>query len=148
MPGSMTTVRGYDMIQDCTTPDQGIILAQEGVDEATADKCWIGIGDGNKMTHVSISLEQARENRVTADKFLVDLAKDKHPQAMIPSWSLTALIQLMPTETLFGRLSMCRNGEEITEFRYGTAIIFGDPSPVKAAFQMVYWLLKADLLRK
>ena len=66
----------------------------------------------------------------------------------IPSWSLTRLIKLMPTLTEYGRLSMVRNGEEVTEFRYGTEIIFGSPDPVDAAVQMIEWLLVHNLIRR
>lgn len=82
-------------IQDCTSIEQGIILVNAGIDTETADKCWIGIGDGDDVTHVSLSLEQAKKNRMSADKFLVDIAKEKHPQAFTPSWSLTALLKII-----------------------------------------------------
>jgi hypothetical protein len=65
-----------------------------------------------------------------------------------PAWSLTRLIKLMPTLTEYGRLSMVRNGEEVTEFRYGTEIIFGSPDPVDAAVQMIEWLLVHNLIRR
>jgi hypothetical protein len=54
----------------------------------------------------------------------------------------------MPTLTEYGRLSMVRNGEEVTEFRYGTEIIFGSPDPVDAAVQMIEWLLVHNLIRR
>jgi hypothetical protein len=54
----------------------------------------------------------------------------------------------MPTLTEYGRLSMVRNGEEVTEFRYGTDIVFGSQDPVDAAVQMIEFLLVHNLIQK
>lgn len=78
------------------------------------------------------------------------IEEDDHFQLFpndIPSWSLTRLIKLMPTLTDYGRLSMVRNEEDVTEFRYGNEIIFGSPDPVDAAVQMIEWLLVHKLIR-
>ena len=80
----------------------------------------------------------------------VIIEEDDHFQLFpndVPSWSLTRLIKLMPTLTEYGRLSMVRNGEEVTEFRYGSEIIFGSLDPVDAAVQMIEWLLVHKLIR-
>ena len=82
-------------IQDCTSIEQGLMLVNAGIDTKTADKCWIGIGAGDDVTHVSLSFEQAKANKMSADKFLVDIAEKQHPQAMTPSWSLTALLLII-----------------------------------------------------
>ena len=82
-------------IQDCTSIEQGVLLVNAGISTETADKCWIGIGEGEEVSHVSLSFEQAKANRMSADKFLVDIAEKQHPQALTPSWSLTALLNVI-----------------------------------------------------
>ena len=82
-------------IQDCTSIEKGVLLVNAGINTETADKCWIGIGEGEEVSHFSLSFEQAKANRMSADKFLVNLAKERHPQALTPSWSLTALLSII-----------------------------------------------------
>lgn len=86
------------MIKDCTTLEQGRLLIEIGISPETADKCWIAIENGENPAMYSMSFEQARENRMTADKFLIDIAKEKVPGAITPAWSLTALLDLLPAE--------------------------------------------------
>lgn len=84
------------MIKDCTTLEQGRMLVEIGIDPNTADKCWIAMEGGEeKPALYSLSLEQARENRMTADKFLTDIARKSVPDALTPSWSLTALLAVI-----------------------------------------------------
>ena len=83
------------MIKDCTTLEQGRMLIGLGIAPETADKCWIAIGGNEEPALYSLSLEQARESRMTADKFLTDTAKEKRPDALTPSWSLTALLAVI-----------------------------------------------------
>ena len=84
------------MIKDCTTLEQGRMLVELGIDQNTADKCWIAVESGEeKPALYSLSLEQARENRLTADKFLTDIARKNVPDALTPSWSLTALLAVI-----------------------------------------------------
>lgn len=84
------------MIKDCTTLEQGHMLVKIGIDPNTADKCWIAMESGEeKPALYSLSLEQARENRMTADKFLTDIARKSVPDALTPSWSLTALLAVI-----------------------------------------------------
>ena len=35
---------------------------------------------------------------MTADRFLIDIAKKSVPDALTPAWSLTALLDLLPSE--------------------------------------------------
>ena len=86
------------MIEDCTTLEQGRLLIEIGISPETADKCWIAIENGENPAMYSMSFEQARENRMTADKFIIDIAKEKVPRAITPAWSLTALLDLLPAE--------------------------------------------------
>lgn len=81
-------------MKDCTSIEQGRMLVELGINPDTADKCWIAVGDASPV-HYSLSLEQARENMMTVDKFLADIAKEKHPDALVPSWSLTALLAII-----------------------------------------------------
>ena len=57
----------------------------------------------------SLSWEQARNNRMTADRFLTDIAKKNVPDALTSSWSLTVLLQLLPSEI--------ENGGRVYSFR-------------------------------
>lgn len=87
------------MIKDCTSVEQGRELLDMGISPSTSDKCWIAVEIGkDEPALYPMSLEQARENRMTADKFLIDIAKEKVPGAITPAWSLTALLDLMPAE--------------------------------------------------
>ena len=87
------------MIKDCTSLVQGRELMELGISPSTADKCWIAIESGkDEPALYSLSWEQARENRMTVDRFLTDMAREKKPDALTPSWSLTALLELLPSE--------------------------------------------------
>ena len=86
------------MIKDCTTEEQGRLLVSIGIDPETADKCWIAIENGDEPAMYPMSFEQAKENRMTVDKLMIDLAKEKAPGAMTPAWSLTALLEQLPAE--------------------------------------------------
>ena len=114
-----------------TSIEQSNMLVKEFcMDIGTADMFW-------------------RYSKVDQHNYLI--AIDEYEQmysANVPAWSLTRLIKLMPTLTEYGRLSMVRNGEEVTEFRYGTDIVFGSPDPVDAAVQMIEWLLVHNLIQK
>ena len=98
------------MIKDCTSVEQGRMLVALGISSSTADKCWIAMESGkDEPALYSLSLEQARENRMTADRFLTDIAKKSKPDALTPAWSLTALLDLLPSEI--------KNGSRTYSFR-------------------------------
>ena len=63
------------MAQLCTTVEQSLILKVKGIELATADMYWISI-DGQPPSFVTLSYEQAKANRMTADSFLIDVAKN------------------------------------------------------------------------
>ena len=86
------------MIKDCTTVEQSRLLMGIGINPETADKCWIAIENGDEPALFPLSFEQAKENRMTADKLMIDIAKEKAPGALTPAWSLTALLDLLPAE--------------------------------------------------
>ena len=46
---------------------------------------------------------------MTADRFLTDIAKKSVPDALTPAWSLTALLDLLPSEI--------KNGSRTYSFR-------------------------------
>ena len=98
------------MIKDCTSVEQGRMLVALGISPSTADKCWISIElSKDEPALYSLSWEQARENRMTADRFLIDIAKKSVPDALTPAWSLTALLDLLPSEI--------KNGSRTYSFR-------------------------------
>ena len=98
------------MIKDCTSVEQGRMLVALGISPSTADKCWISIElSKDEPALYSQSWEQARENRMTADRFLTDIAKKSKPDALTPAWSLTALLDLLPSEI--------KNGSRTYSFR-------------------------------
>ena len=71
------------MIKDCTTIGQGRELMELGISPSTADKCWIAIESGkDEPALYSLSWEQARENRMTVDRFLTDMAREKKPDPL------------------------------------------------------------------
>ena len=75
------------------------MLVALGISPSMADKCWIAMESGkDEPALYPLSLEQARENRMTADRFLTDIAKKSKPDALTPAWSLTALLDLLPSE--------------------------------------------------
>ena len=134
------------MIKDCTTIGQGRELMELGISPSTADKCWIAIESGkDEPALYSLSWEQARENRMTVDRFLTDMAREKKPNALTPSWSLTALLGLLPSEIENGgkmySLGMKKIGEEYQisysdEESHNLYSILED-TPVNAAFKML-----------
>ncbi len=136
------------MIKDCTTLEQGRLLIQLGIDKNTADKCWIAVESGEeKPTLYSLSLEQARENRMTADKFLTDIAKKNNPDVLTPSWSLTALLAVINERfytTLFhdGVAWNVRviehNNPDVVECNY-------DDSPITACVKLIFQLKQKKL---
>lgn len=81
------------MIKDCTTVEQGLMLLNAGMPPETADKCWLAIENGDTPSLFPLSFEQAKENRATADSFLISVAKERHPGALTPAWSLTTLLE-------------------------------------------------------
>ena len=87
------------MVKDCTSIDQGRELIELGIDPSTADKCWISIdADEAEPAIYPMSWEQAKENCMSADKFLTDTAREYCPKAMTPGWSLTALLEQLPSD--------------------------------------------------
>ena len=134
------------MIKDCTSVIQGRKLMELGISPSTADKCWIDIAfSKNESALYSLSWEQARENRMTVDRFLTDLAMEKKPNSLTPSWSLTALLELLPSEieneSRVYSFGMNKVGEE-----YQICYSDGDShhlysvledTPINAAFKML-----------
>lgn len=134
------------MIKDCTSVEQGRELLEMGISPSTADKCWIAVESGkDEPALYPLSLEQARENRMTADRFLTDIAKKSKPDALTPAWSLTALLDLLPSEIENGgrvysfglnkivdEYQICYTDEE-SDTLYS---ILSD-TPVNAAFMML-----------
>ena len=125
------------------------MLVALGISPSTADKCWIAMESGkDEPALYPLSLEQARENRMTADRFLTDIAKKSKPDALTPAWSLTALLDLLPSEI--------KNGSRTYSFRMNKVgdeyqICYSDEdshdlysiledTPVNAAFKMLYLL--------
>ena len=134
------------MIKDCTSVEQGRMLVALGISPSTADKCWISIElSKDEPALYSLSWEQARENRMTADRFLIDIAKKSVPDALTPAWSLTALLDLLPSEI--------ENGSRTYSFRMNKVgdeyqICYSDEdshnlysiqedAPVNAAFKLL-----------
>ena len=137
------------MIKDCTSVEQGRMLVALGISPSTADKCWISIElSKDEPALYSLSWEQARENRMTADRFLTDIAKKSKPDALTPAWSLTALLDLLPSEIKDGgrvySFRMNKIGDEYQicysdEDSHDLYSILED-TPVNAAFKMLYLL--------
>ena len=134
------------MIKDCTSVEQGRELLEMGISPSTADKCWIAVESGkDEPALYPLSLEQARENRMTADRFLTDIAKKSKPDALTPAWSLTALLDLLPSEIENGgriysfglnkiedEYQICYTDEE-SDILYSIL----EDTPVNAAFRML-----------
>lgn len=101
-----------------TSTAQAIILMLCGIDTDTADMCWVG---GTEIKAIPY--------------------KDYITICTLPCWSMAALYKLLPTYVDgFGRLANVRNGEEITEIRYGDCIYFADSNPLNATFDAVRWV--------
>ena len=82
---------------------------------------------------------------MTADRFLIDIAKKSVPDALTPAWSLTALLDLLPSEI--------ENGSRTYSFRMNKVgdeyqICYSDEdshnlysiqedAPVNAAFKLL-----------
>ena len=136
------------MIKDCTTLEQGHMLVDLGVDPETADKCWIAVESGEEEPALySLSLEQARENRMTADKFLTDIGRKNKPDALTPSWSLTALLGLLPAEIESGGVnspfSLIKRGTEYQAcYSRESGILYSilEDTPVNAVVKMLFLL--------
>ena len=117
------------MIKDCTSVEQGRMLLALGISTSTADKCWIAMESGkDEPALYPLSLEQARENRMTADRFLTDIAKKSKPDALTPAWSLTALL-------IGDEYQICYSDEDSHDLY---SIL--EDTPVNAAFKMLYLL--------
>lgn len=92
-----------------------------------------------------LSLEQARENRMTADRFLTDIAKKSKPDALTPAWSLTALLDLLPSEINDGSrvysFRINKIGDEYqvcyTDENSHNLYSILEDTPVNAAFKML-----------
>ena len=118
------------------------MLVVLGISSSTADKCWIAMESGkDEPALYPLSLEQARENRMTADRFLTDIAKKSKPDALTPAWSLTALLDLLPSEIKNGSRRMNKVGDEYQicysdEDSHNLYSIVED-TPVNAAFKLL-----------
>ena len=122
------------MIKDCTSVEQGRMLVALGISSSTADKCWIAMESGkDEPALYPLSLEQARENRMTADRFLTDIAKKSKPDALTPAWSLTALLDLL--NKIGDEYQICYSDEDSHDLY---SIL--EDTPVNAAFKMLYLL--------
>lgn len=135
------------MIKDCTTEEQGRLLMGIGIDPETADKCWIAIENGDEPAMYPMSFEQANENRMTADKFMIDIAKEKAPGAMTPAWSLTALLELLPAEIesegVNYPFSLIKRGTEYQAcYSRESGILYSilEDTPVNAVVKMLFLL--------
>lgn len=143
-----------DMIKDCTTLEQGRMLVGLGIDQDTADKCWIAVETGEEEPALySLSLEQARENRMTADRFLTDIARKSVPDALTPAWSLTALLDLLPAEIVNGGvnypLCLAKAGSGYRAYyARETGLLYStmDECPVGAAVKMIFLLKEKNIL--
>lgn len=134
------------MIKDCTSVEQGRELLEMGISPSTADKCWIAVESGkDEPALYPLSLEQARENRMTADRFLTDIAKKSKPDALTPAWSLTALLDLLPSKIENGGraysfgLNKVEDEYQIcyTDEESDTLYSILEDTPVNAAFMML-----------
>lgn len=136
-----------------TSINQGKELINLGLDPSTADLCWTnesfkGPGYVEQFEIFPKSYNYVRNLYDDYNKRFVSvggiLAWD-----VVPAWSLSKLIRLMPTLVEnYGRLNIVRNGEEVIEFRYGTDIIFGSPDYVDAAVDMIKWLIQNGYINK
>lgn len=137
------------MAQLCTTVEQSLVLKVKGIDLETADMCWISI-DGQPPSFVTLSYDQAKANRMTADSFLIDVAKNHSPNALTPAWSVEALYRLLPKirrdEHSYLPFIYIRDGVGYCEYRNINIplpiVIFKGKSLVEATFMMVFWCLE------
>ena len=122
------------------------MLVALGISPSTADKCWISIElSKDEPALYSLSWEQARENRMTADRFLIDIAKKSVPDALTPAWSLTALLDLLPSEIENGSrtysFKMNKVGDEYqicySDEDSHNLYSIHDDTPVNAAFKLL-----------
>ena len=107
-----------------TDREQSRWLMKHGLDHHTADMYWERDGE--------------RDNLWTGTEWAA-------PEAVTPSWSLSALLKLMPARIRAGRFSMVRKEKNITEIRYGhggSKKAYEAEEPIDAAVLMVAWLLK------
>jgi hypothetical protein len=136
-----------------TSINQGKELIDIGIDPSTADLCWT-----NESYKGPFYVEQFEIFPKSYDyvRKLYDDYKERFANTggvlawdVIPAWSLSKLMKLMPTLVeKYGRLNIVRNGEEVTEFRYGSDIIFGSPDAIDAAVDMIKWLIRNGYIRQ
>ena len=143
------------MAQLCTTVEQSLILRNFGIDLATADMCWISI-EGQPPSFFTLSYDQAKANRMTADSFLIDVAKKHSPDALIPAWSAEALYRLLPKirkeEHSYVPFLYMRDGIGYCEYRNVNIplpiAMFKGKTLVEAVFMMVFWCLDTGNIKK
>ena len=112
----------------CTDIEQSKKLIELGIDVDTADMCHRYRWSNNSFMHLPCA-EKAREPRgsITGD---------------IPAWSLSALLELMPTFTLNGYGNGQFNCRDERADNYSLV----DTCPLDAAFEMVAWLKENNKL--
>ena len=143
------------MAQLCTTVEQSLVLKQCGIDPSTADMCWISI-EGQPPSFYSLSYDQAKANRMTADSFLIDVARKHSPDALTPAWSHEALYRLLPVIRRDGHTYLpvifVREGKGHCHYVNGNIPVpilrFGGESMVEAIYKMVFYCINNGYIEK
>ena len=115
----------------CTSLEQSKKLMELGIDVNTADMCWTNHCYSAVRSSMTIAAKTFDEYKSLLDRFNDSASID----VFIPAWSLSALLELIPSNVfLYSRLVKWDNSYymEKREMLYD--------NPVDAAFEMVCWL--------
>lgn len=139
------------MVRNYTNFEQGKRLAGLGINQKTADAEWVVINEEISPSYYLFPKDQGNEKN-TINRTLLDFAKKHWPETVVPSWSLTTLLDMLPPrlyyhgEEYFMEFFKTPKGEWVIQYpKQGTLFPIvchqeSFDSPIDAIYQMVCYL--------
>lgn len=138
-----------------TTIEQSKHLLELGLDSSTADMCWVKdyTGQWVLITDTQINIRSRLEGMYEYSGF-----QWQEHIAIIPAWSLSALLEVMPSN--IGDYDLYITKHKYVDGGYGYNVEYNrgftisvlhkatNRDLVTATYEMVCWLLKQGLIKK
>ena len=133
LDATSNTAEKGGVIMIATTIEQSKRLLELGLDPESADMTYLLFSDGKYSIKVEIGERQKGES-------------------FLPAWSLSALLEVMPNNDYWDICLWQYQGQrwqcvfDDVEFSNGETKAFVADAPITAAYEMVCWLLRNNLI--
>ena len=121
------------------------LLVKLGLDPKTADMCWVKdyTGQWVLITDTQINVRSRLEGMYEYSGF-----QWQEHIALVPAWSLSALLEVMPIELEVGLFKTPISGEYFFSWWTDDHHMGDDyKEPIDAAYEMVHWLLENGYIK-